>query len=125
MHFVLAQALEWPMVLQCFASRKTNEAWNPGSFGCRGLLVLGAVHPAPRAIDRSVGETRGAPSLRTRLRLMHRTPDDLREIATHCRYLASSCLTEQAREPLRQVADDLEREAEIQEEIRQKFFAPS
>ena len=26
----------------CFGSRKTNEAWNPGSFGCRGLRVYGA-----------------------------------------------------------------------------------
>ena len=125
MHFVLAEVLKRSMVFLCFASRKTNEAWNPGSFGCRGLVVLGAVHPAPRATGRSFGETRGSRSPRARLKVMHRTPHDLREIATHCRYLASSCLTEQAREPLRQVADDLEREAEIQEEIRQKFLAVS
>ena len=29
------------MVFLCFATRKRNEAWNPGSFGCRGLLVHG------------------------------------------------------------------------------------
>src|SRR6185437_13163381 len=35
-------------VVSCFGSRKTNEAWNPGSFGCRGLLVYGVLksrHP--------------------------------------------------------------------------------
>ena len=36
MHFVLAEVLKRSMVFLCFASRKTNEAWNPGSFGCRG-----------------------------------------------------------------------------------------
>jgi hypothetical protein len=29
------------MALLCFATRKRNEAWNPGNFGCRGLLVFG------------------------------------------------------------------------------------
>src|SRR6476646_5039581 len=27
------------MTVLCFATRKRNEAWNPGNFGCRGLLV--------------------------------------------------------------------------------------
>ena len=26
----------------CFGARKRNEAWNPGNFGCRGLLVYGS-----------------------------------------------------------------------------------
>jgi len=29
------------LFISCFGSRKTNEAWNPGNFGCRGLLVYG------------------------------------------------------------------------------------
>ena len=32
------------IVETCFGSRKTNEAWNPGSFGCRGLRVYGVRH---------------------------------------------------------------------------------
>ena len=27
------------MVVSCFGARKRNEAWNPGNFGCRGLLL--------------------------------------------------------------------------------------
>lgn len=53
---------------------------------------------------------------------MHRTPEDLRELATHCRYLASSCLTEQAREPLNEVADELELEADKQQLLRQQLI---
>jgi hypothetical protein len=30
----------------CFATRKRNEAWNPGNFGCRGLLVYGGQSPS-------------------------------------------------------------------------------
>src|SRR5205814_2204903 len=29
------------IVLVCFETRKGIEAWNPGNFGCRGLLVYG------------------------------------------------------------------------------------
>ena len=29
------------IVLVCFQTRKREEAWNPGNFGCRGLLVYG------------------------------------------------------------------------------------
>src|SRR5205085_8614253 len=32
------------IVVVCFGSRKTEEAWNPGNFGCRGLLVSGPRH---------------------------------------------------------------------------------
>ena len=34
----LSEASRAPL---CFATRKRNEAWNPGSFGYRGLLVYG------------------------------------------------------------------------------------
>jgi hypothetical protein len=36
---VLAVLPESAMASLCFATRKRNEAWNPGSFGCRGLFV--------------------------------------------------------------------------------------
>jgi hypothetical protein len=55
---------------------------------------------------------------------MHRTPDDLRQLAEHCRYLAATCITEQARRPLAEVADELDIEAEKQQELRQKLTAP-
>jgi hypothetical protein len=53
---------------------------------------------------------------------MHRTPDDLRELATHCRYLASSCLTQQARQPLNEIAEELEIEADRQQQVRQQLI---
>ena len=53
---------------------------------------------------------------------MHRTPQDLRELATHCRFLASSCLTEQARQPLNDIADELEVEADKQQEVRRQLI---
>lgn len=53
---------------------------------------------------------------------MHRTPDDMRQMATHCRYLASSCLTEQARQPLNEIADELELEAEKQQQMRRQLL---
>jgi hypothetical protein len=53
---------------------------------------------------------------------MHRTPEDLRELATHCRHLAASCITEQARQPLNEVADELELEADKQLQLRQRLI---
>jgi hypothetical protein len=53
---------------------------------------------------------------------MHRTPHDLRQLATHCRHLAASCLTDQARQPLNEVADDLEAEADKQQELRRDLI---
>jgi hypothetical protein len=53
-----------------------------------------------------------------------RSPAKLRKMADHCRYLASTCVTDQAREPLNETAEELEREAQIGEELRQKFFGP-
>src|SRR6476646_10436205 len=38
---VLAQAKKLAMVSLCLGTRKRTQAWNPGSFGCRGLLVYG------------------------------------------------------------------------------------
>src|SRR4029078_12739143 len=32
------------IVTTCFGVRKNEEAWNPGNFGCRGLLVYGPRH---------------------------------------------------------------------------------
>ena len=43
---------------------------------------------------------------------MHRTPEDLRRVAAHCRDLASSCITEAARRPLTEMAEELERKAD-------------
>ena len=37
----LAQAKKLAMVSLCLGTRKRTQAWNPGSFGCRGLLVYG------------------------------------------------------------------------------------
>jgi len=42
---VLDARSERPMPFLCFATRKRNEAWNPGSFGYRGLLVYGLRRP--------------------------------------------------------------------------------
>jgi hypothetical protein len=53
---------------------------------------------------------------------MHRTPDDLRLLASHCRYLAATCLTEQARQPLNELANDLDAEADKQQELRRKLI---
>lgn len=38
--------------------------------------------------------------------------DELRQVATNCRYLASNCITEQARQPLNDVANELDFEAD-------------
>jgi hypothetical protein len=43
---------------------------------------------------------------------MHRTPEDLRRVAEHCRHLASSCITDAARRPLNEMAEELERKAD-------------
>lgn len=53
---------------------------------------------------------------------MHRTPEDLRQLATHCRDLAATCITDQARRPLNEVADELEAEAEKQQQLRSKLI---
>jgi hypothetical protein len=53
---------------------------------------------------------------------MHRTPDDLRQLATQCRDLASTCITEQARRPLNEVADELEAEADKQQQLRSQLI---
>lgn len=53
---------------------------------------------------------------------MHRTPADLRQLATKCRYLAAGCLTEQARRPLIEVADELELEADKQQQLRRSVI---
>lgn len=53
---------------------------------------------------------------------MHRTAEDLRRIATHCRHLAASCLTEQARQPLNEIADELEFEAGKQQLLRKQLI---
>jgi hypothetical protein len=53
---------------------------------------------------------------------MHRTPEDLKELATHCRHLAASCITEQARQPLNEVADELEEEADKQLQLRRELI---
>jgi hypothetical protein len=53
---------------------------------------------------------------------MHRTPDDLRQLATQCRHLASTCITEQARRPLNEVADELEAEADKQQQLRSQLI---
>lgn len=53
---------------------------------------------------------------------MHRTPEDLRQLATHCRYLAASCLTEQARQPLNEMAEEFEQEADRQQHLRQRLI---
>src|SRR6476646_8630139 len=37
--FRLEQPHASAIVLVCFATRKRNEAWSPGNFGCRGLLL--------------------------------------------------------------------------------------
>src|SRR5215217_5938215 len=37
----LAQSQESRIVQLCFRTRKGKEAWSPGNFGCRGLLVYG------------------------------------------------------------------------------------
>jgi hypothetical protein len=55
---------------------------------------------------------------------MHRTPQDLRQLASHCRSLAATCLTEQARQPLNEMADELEVEAQRQQQLRQSLFGP-
>lgn len=69
-------------------------------------------------------ETAVAPHPGKRFLMMHRTPDDLRQLASHCRDLAASCLTEQARQPLNEVADDLEAEADKQQELRRELIGP-
>ena len=46
--------------------------------------------------------------------MLTRTPEELRKFATHYRFLAASCITDQAREPLNAMAELLEREAEQQ-----------
>ena len=46
---------------------------------------------------------------------MIRRPDELRQIATNCRYLASNCITQHARKPLNDVADELDREADVEQ----------
>lgn len=48
-------------------------------------------------------------------RATHRTPEDLRALAKHCRDLANSCLTDGAREPLAETANELEHEADKEE----------
>ena len=53
---------------------------------------------------------------------MHRTPEDLRELALHCRDLAATCITEQARRPLKEVADELDAEADKQRQLRSKLI---
>lgn len=53
---------------------------------------------------------------------MHRTPEDLRQLATHCRDLAATCITDQARRPLNEVADELEAEAEKQQQLRSQLI---
>lgn len=45
-------------------------------------------------------------------RATHRTPEDLRALAKYCRDLANSCLTDEAREPLAETANELEHEAD-------------
>lgn len=45
------------------------------------------------------------------IRATHRTPQDLRVLAQHCRDLAESCKTDEAREPLAETANELEQEA--------------
>src|SRR6476659_2116372 len=42
------------MAILCFATRKRNEAWNPGNFGYRGLLVLGPAAASLRITPRNV-----------------------------------------------------------------------
>lgn len=53
---------------------------------------------------------------------MHRTPEDLRQLATQCRDLAATCITEQARQPLNEVADELDAEAEKQLVLRSRLI---
>lgn len=43
---------------------------------------------------------------------MHRTPQDLRSMATKCRQLAADCITEAAREPLADMAEALDEAAD-------------
>jgi hypothetical protein len=49
---------------------------------------------------------------------MHRRPEELREIATRCRFLASSCITDAARRPLNEMADELEEAADAEQQMR-------
>ena len=48
---------------------------------------------------------------------MTRTPEDLRRMATRCRDLAVTCVTNSARKPLIDMADELERGADAQERL--------
>ena len=52
----------------------------------------------------------------------HRTPADLRQLATNCRHMAARSLTEIARRPLYEVADELELEAYKQQQLRHELI---
>ena len=51
------------------------------------------------------------------------TPEELRKAAIHYHYLASNCVTQQARQPLHAMAELLEQEAEQQMLFRQRLIA--
>jgi hypothetical protein len=62
----------------------------------------------------------GATNLCKRLpRVLPRNPDELRKIASKCRSLAETCVTQAARRPLFDMAEEFEREAEAQQHMRQ------
>ena len=84
--------------------------------------MRGTFNPKTTAVYRSSCERAEPANIGERFRPMHRTPEDLRQLATHCRYLAASCLTEQARQPLNEVADELELEADKQQQLRQQLI---
>ena len=54
--------------------------------------------------------------------MLTRTPEELRKAATHYHYLASNCVTQEARQPLHAMAELLEQEAEQQFLIRQRLM---
>lgn len=87
-----------------------------------GEFPVVALTLRPRSVRRYGSETPEATNLCKRWSDMHRTPEDLRELATHCRHLAASCITEQARQPLNEVADELELEADKQLQLRQRLI---
>lgn len=50
------------------------------------------------------------------------TPEHLRAVAQHCRSLAASCITRQAREPLEEMVNKLEEAADDRRLLRQRLL---
>jgi hypothetical protein len=51
-----------------------------------------------------------------------RTPEQLRAVAEQCRSLAASCITAHARQPLNEMADELEEAADEQRILRERLI---